>query len=209
MATCSATNWTPSQIAWMPLVRTGCGLRADWRRCDACTETCGEPLTCTFFGGPGRIRTCGTRFRKPLLYPLSYGDWRDKPAGQRLVLVLLISTRLVRRPHTDRSSFKIFLFLACDQAKLPRLRAGCRPLLGDRVELIPEQVPVPVQRHRRTSVPQHLLHALNAGTRGDRQRRRGVSELVRGQPRHTDRRRGPVEPVPPEVLHPQRRPRPA
>ena len=22
---------------------------------------------------PGRIRTCGTRFRKPLLYPLSYG----------------------------------------------------------------------------------------------------------------------------------------
>jgi hypothetical protein len=23
-------------------------------------------------GGPGRIRTCGTRFRKPLLYPLSY-----------------------------------------------------------------------------------------------------------------------------------------
>ena len=24
-------------------------------------------------GGPGRIRTCGTRFRKPLLYPLSYG----------------------------------------------------------------------------------------------------------------------------------------
>jgi hypothetical protein len=23
--------------------------------------------------GPGRIRTCDTRFRKPLLYPLSYG----------------------------------------------------------------------------------------------------------------------------------------
>jgi hypothetical protein len=23
-------------------------------------------------GAPGRIRTCGTRFRKPLLYPLSY-----------------------------------------------------------------------------------------------------------------------------------------
>src|SRR3954453_15532059 len=51
MATCSATNWTPSQIAWMPLVRTGCGLRADWRRCDVCTETCGEPLTWTSFGG--------------------------------------------------------------------------------------------------------------------------------------------------------------
>jgi hypothetical protein len=24
-------------------------------------------------GAPGRIRTCDTRFRKPLLYPLSYG----------------------------------------------------------------------------------------------------------------------------------------
>ena len=24
-------------------------------------------------GAPGRSRTCGTRFRKPLLYPLSYG----------------------------------------------------------------------------------------------------------------------------------------
>jgi hypothetical protein len=24
-------------------------------------------------GGPGRIRTSDTRFRKPLLYPLSYG----------------------------------------------------------------------------------------------------------------------------------------
>jgi hypothetical protein len=23
-------------------------------------------------GAPGRIRTCDTRFRKPLLYPLSY-----------------------------------------------------------------------------------------------------------------------------------------
>jgi hypothetical protein len=25
---------------------------------------------------PGRIRTCGTRFRKPLLYPLSYEGGR-------------------------------------------------------------------------------------------------------------------------------------
>jgi hypothetical protein len=28
-------------------------------------------------GGPGRIRTCDTRFRKPLLYPLSYGAGRS------------------------------------------------------------------------------------------------------------------------------------
>lgn len=25
------------------------------------------------FGDPSKIRTCDTRFRKPLLYPLSYG----------------------------------------------------------------------------------------------------------------------------------------
>ncbi len=25
-----------------------------------------------WFGAPGRIRTCDTRFRKPMLYPLSY-----------------------------------------------------------------------------------------------------------------------------------------
>jgi Phage integrase family len=30
-------------------------------------------LTCCFTRAPGRIRTCDTRFRKPLLYPLSYG----------------------------------------------------------------------------------------------------------------------------------------
>jgi hypothetical protein len=33
-------------------------------------------------GAPGRIRTCGTRFRKPLLYPLSYeGLSLVKPSG--------------------------------------------------------------------------------------------------------------------------------
>ena len=26
------------------------------------------------YGAPGRDRTCGLRFRKPLLYPLSYGS---------------------------------------------------------------------------------------------------------------------------------------
>src|SRR6476619_2973418 len=29
-------------------------------------------LTCGSLGAPGRIRTCDTRFRKPMLYPLSY-----------------------------------------------------------------------------------------------------------------------------------------
>ena len=30
------------------------------------------------YGAPGRTRTCGTRFRKPLLYPLSYRGGNNK-----------------------------------------------------------------------------------------------------------------------------------
>ena len=32
---------------------------------------------------PGRIRTCDTRFRKPVLYPLSYEGVRLKSPGRR------------------------------------------------------------------------------------------------------------------------------
>src|SRR5664279_1544208 len=47
----------------------------------ATVDSCPEPAvrksdirwSCS---APGRIRTCGTRFRKPLLYPLSYGGAR-------------------------------------------------------------------------------------------------------------------------------------
>lgn len=36
-------------------------------------------------GAPGRIRTSDTRFRKPLLYPLSYGgvDDEDSDCGRQ------------------------------------------------------------------------------------------------------------------------------
>ena len=34
----------------------------------------GRPLTCGNAGAPERIRTSDTWFRKPLLYPLSYGS---------------------------------------------------------------------------------------------------------------------------------------
>ena len=33
-------------------------------------------LTCYFHGAPGRIRTVDTRFRRAVLYPLSYGGAR-------------------------------------------------------------------------------------------------------------------------------------
>jgi hypothetical protein len=33
-------------------------------------------ISADLVGAPGRIRTCGTRFRKPLLYPLSYEGLR-------------------------------------------------------------------------------------------------------------------------------------
>ena len=46
-----------------------------------CTKCAREPLqthphlgeTVANIGAPGRTRTCDLRFRKPLLYPLSYG----------------------------------------------------------------------------------------------------------------------------------------
>jgi hypothetical protein len=36
-------------------------------------------------GAPGRTRTCGSRFRKPLLYPLSYGGVDGSGSGPSLV----------------------------------------------------------------------------------------------------------------------------
>src|SRR5690606_171369 len=61
------------------------------------------PLAYSLFtaGAPGRIRTCGTRFRKPLLYPLSYGGvWvpesTDQPGPRTARLAPPTSLRLVR-----------------------------------------------------------------------------------------------------------------
>ncbi len=46
---------------------------------DNCTVWTNVGITDTgiyqvLYGAPGRIRTCDTRFRKPMLYPLSYGS---------------------------------------------------------------------------------------------------------------------------------------
>ena len=47
----------------------------------------GRQIGLRLAGAPGRIRTCGTRFRKPMLYPLSYGGGCSPelgaPAGTR------------------------------------------------------------------------------------------------------------------------------
>ena len=46
-------------------------IRHFWRtRPTKISPTARIPATC---GDPGRTRTCDTRFRKPVLYPLSYG----------------------------------------------------------------------------------------------------------------------------------------
>ena len=52
-------------------------------------------------------------------------------------------------------------------------RCGPRRVHPDRyfVEPIAEKMPVLVQGHRSAGVPEHLLHDLDVGTRGDRQRR--------------------------------------
>src|SRR3954468_17540329 len=57
----------------MRFVRTGSGLSAARRQSSPSAEAPDEALTCDYASGPERIRTSDTRFRKPLLYPLSYG----------------------------------------------------------------------------------------------------------------------------------------
>src|SRR5581483_3515377 len=42
-------------------------------------------------GAPGTIRTCDARFRKPTLYPLSYGGWADANRHCRAHLVTSVS----------------------------------------------------------------------------------------------------------------------
>jgi site-specific recombinase XerC len=60
--------------------RTFRGLAADrtWSRYRPARRSSG--LTCGKVGAPGRIRTCDARFRKPTLYPLSYGGVRTSLA---------------------------------------------------------------------------------------------------------------------------------
>ena len=59
---CSAGTRTPTQEA------RGCAAAAHGGRC-----LLSPSETLKSAGGPGRSRTCDLRFRKPLLYPLSYG----------------------------------------------------------------------------------------------------------------------------------------
>jgi hypothetical protein len=51
------------------------GIAAQEARGTRTEKLAGQRLDCA----PGRIRTCDTRFRKPLLYPLSYEG--SVPAG--------------------------------------------------------------------------------------------------------------------------------
>ena len=56
-----------------------------------CTKCAREPLqahphlreTIENIGAPGRDRTCDLRFRKPLLYPLSYGGGDGANCGAK------------------------------------------------------------------------------------------------------------------------------
>jgi hypothetical protein len=74
----------------------------------ATVDSCPEPAvrksdirwSCS---APGRIRTCGTRFRKPLLYPLSYGGARRSVKGWSAPHPGAAAATLVpRRPRRPR-----------------------------------------------------------------------------------------------------------
>jgi hypothetical protein len=60
----------------------------------------GSPIALMNTSAPGRDRTCDLRFRKPLLYPLSYGSGaQHEPTGDRAV-----PTARVSGPHRPRSN---------------------------------------------------------------------------------------------------------
>ena len=48
------------------------------------------PVSPVFTGAPGMIRTCDTRIRNPVLYPLSYGGYKRK--SDTIVPTLLSSS---------------------------------------------------------------------------------------------------------------------
>ena len=83
-------------------------------------------------GAPGRIRTCDARFRKPMLYPLSYGSGagakrgRKPRSGRRGPAGTAMVER--RRPQSDRS----LAATGRSWCKLERCDAtepvGCQPI---------------------------------------------------------------------------------
>jgi hypothetical protein len=87
-----------------------CGPRTGPAADQAVGETAGQR------GAPGRIRTCGTRFRKPLLYPLSYGGPATTPAPtvRGLPQVSRTRGRAVCQGRRGRSA----MALECDVAVL-------------------------------------------------------------------------------------------
>ncbi len=64
-------------------------------------------------GAPGRTRTSDTRFRKPLLYPLSYeGGWpRMAPCPSLLAAQIARAQHSGRRPPRSRSAEPLVPFI--------------------------------------------------------------------------------------------------
>jgi hypothetical protein len=78
--------------------------------------------------------------------------------------------------------------------------------IGDRLEVVVEQVGVHVEGHRRLRVPEHPLYRLYVRAGGHGQAHRGVTQLVRVQTRrHTGRLDRLVEPRPARSAHAQNR----
>ena len=55
-----------------------------------------NPETVEIIGAPGTTRTCDLRFRKPLLYPLSYGG-NDTTTRSLMAMVAIVRGSRLRR----------------------------------------------------------------------------------------------------------------
>jgi hypothetical protein len=75
---------------------------------------------------------------------------------------------------------------------------------GDQVEVIVEEVRADVEGHRRRRVAQHPLDRFDVRAGRDREARRGLPQVVRGDAREVgivgpDARQGRIEPAAPDV----------
>ena len=64
-------------------------------------------------GAPGRDRTCDLRFRKPLLYPLSYGGGQCSDSSSEVAAVVRWNVREARNLLKGTGSGRVSELMQC------------------------------------------------------------------------------------------------
>ncbi len=76
-----------------------------------------NPATVENIGAPGRTRTCDLRFRKPLLYPLSYGGGDGPKRGAKFAATCCITVDKASAAQLQKEycpQIPLFMFTGTD-----------------------------------------------------------------------------------------------